>query len=97
MMLNMLPPQEETRETSDAYSHIITVFGQHRVIVGSCNHPWIVHRAIGKGAARRWVGRDFCRTRSGLLRAWHRLHRAEACERWPELERLPERFSKEVV
>lgn len=95
-MLDSFSSQHETRETSDTYTRVITILRRHRVIVGACNHQWIVQRAVGKGAARRWVGRDFCRTRKALLRVWHRLHRDEACERWPELERLPEHFNRWV-
>ena len=96
-MLDAVHSQLETRETSDAYSRVITIFGRHRVVVGTCKHQWIVQRAVGKGAARRWVAVGYLRTRKGLLGLWHHLHRAEACERWPELERLPEHFCKEVV
>ena len=80
------------RETSDSYQRVITLFGRHRVVVGSCNHQWIIQRAVGKGAGRRWVAIDYCRTRSRLIGLWHCLHRADNCESWPELERLPEHF-----
>lgn len=96
-MLDAIPNSFDHRETSDTYLRVICLFGNHRVVVGVCNHQWIIQRAVGRGAGRRWVAVGYTRTRQGLLGLWHRLHRAEACESWPELAWLPEHFGKEVV
>lgn len=91
-MLDTLPSQHEARETSDAYIRVITIFGRYRVVVGTCNHQWIVQTRRGT----EWRAVGYFRTRSGLLGLWHRLNKACECESWPELERLPEFFAMEA-